>query len=272
MFWTDVFLLTLILQLNNIFIPTKFIFYINLFYMLRNFINSILKNSGYKLEKIRVKKTNAEGYPEYLEEAAALELDVNEYLDNNKGWIKPLPVLEEVFFPFIKNFNSPVIMELGPGTGRWSRHIAEFAKKINCSEYCLVDHSPWFVNFLSDYFRENVLIKVKQNDGISLPFEKGSFDVIFSQGVLPELKPPVIYLYAKEFSRVLKSGGVCVFDYFTYDSPEGWDYFIKESEKGNLFYTYYTDELIDKIFFQEGFELIQRFTYSKSKFPVYRKI
>jgi len=258
--------------IKQYFYPCKIYILHKLIFMLRNLLNSILKFSGYRLEKIRVKKTNAEGYPQYLEEASALNLDVNDYLDNNKGWIKPLPVLEDTFFPFIKNLNSPSILELGPGTGRWSRYIADFAKKINCREYILVDHSPWFVNFLSEYFKDNDLMKVKQNDGVSLPFFNSSFDVIFSQGVLPELKPPVIYLYAKEFSRVLKTGGICVFDYFTYDSPEGWDYFIKESEKGNLFYTYYTDELIDKIFFQEGFELIQRFTYSKSKFPVYRKI
>lgn len=239
--------------------------------MLKSFINSILQSKGYRIEKIRVKKTNAEGYPKYLDEATKIGLDVNDYLDEHKGWIKPLPVLEEALYPFINHLRSPRIMELGPGTGRWSRYIKDHLKTMDCTEYYLVDHSPWFVDFLSKYFSEEKFIKTKQNDGVSLPFENGSFDIIFSQGVLPELKPPVIYLYAKEFSRVLTNGGICVFDYFTYDSEEGWEYFITESEKGNLFYTYYTDSLIDKIFKQEGFELIERFTYGKSKFPVYKK-
>ncbi|MBS1518757.1 MAG: class I SAM-dependent methyltransferase [Bacteroidetes bacterium] len=239
--------------------------------MIKSLINSVLKSRGYKLEKIRVKKTNAEGYPAYLEEAEKMGIDVNEYLNGHKGWIKPLPVLEESFFPFVREIKSPKILELGPGTGRWSVYILEFAKKLNCSEYNLVDHSPWFVDFLSKYFSGEEIVKTTQNNGVSLPFDNGSFDVIFSQGVLPELKPPSIYLYAKEFSRVLKKDGICVFDYFTYDSDEGWEYFIRESNKGNLFYTYYTDALIDKIFSQEGFTLVERFTYSKSKFPVYRK-
>lgn len=240
--------------------------------MLKDLINSILKSKGYKIEKIRVKKTNAEGYPKYLEEAAEIGLDVNDYLDAHKGWIKPLPVLEETLFPYIKDLKSPRVMELGPGTGRWSRFIKDHLKTLNCTEYYLVDHSPWFVDFLDKYFSNEKFIKTKQNDGFSLPFENESFDAIFSQGVLLELKLPVIYLYAKEFSRVLTKGGVCVFDYFTYDSEEGWEYFLKASNNGSLFFTYYPDSIIDKIFLQEGFSLVKRFTYGKSKFPVYKKI
>ncbi|MEO8665795.1 MAG: class I SAM-dependent methyltransferase [Ignavibacteria bacterium] len=216
-------------------------------------------------------EAKAEGYPDYLRAANELGLDVNDYLDNNLGWIKPGQVLEEVLYPVMTNLQSPKILELGPGTGRWTRQILKRAKQINSTEFSLADHSQWMIDFLRSYFNNEKIIKAYKNNGISLPFKQNEYDLIFSQGVFIELKPSFIYLYSKEFARVLKPGGYCVFDYFNFDSNDGWEYFIKESDKGNIYYTFYSDEFIDRLFKLAGFILEKRFTYGKAKFVVMKK-
>lgn len=35
-------------------------------------------------------------------------MDVNDYLDSKLGWIKPKPVLEEVFYPVLETISKPV--------------------------------------------------------------------------------------------------------------------------------------------------------------------
>jgi len=214
----------------------------------------------------------AEGYPRYLEKASSLGKDLNDFLDEDMGWIKPLPVLEETLFPVFDKFSSPEILELGPGTGRWTRHILKKAKQYNLKRITLVDHSEWMINFLKEYFKDESVIEFVKNNGQSLSFDPGSFDIVFSQGVFIELKPSFIYLYSIELSKVIRQGGYFVFDYFNFDSDEGWNYFIEESHKGNIYYTFYSDNFIQKIFTMAGFELQKKYVYGKAVFAVFRKI
>ncbi len=238
--------------------------------LMKKLIGNLLRNLNYKPEK-KINARRAEGYPEYLKEATKLNIDVNDYLDNNLGWIKPGPVLEDVFFPVLKNIHHPKILELGPGTGRWTREILKKAKELNCCDFVLVDHSQWMIDFLNSYFQNEKIINTYKNNGISLPLKKDEFDIIFSQGVFIELKPSVIYLYSKEFFKVLKPGGFCVFDYFNCESENGWNFFINQSDLGNIHYTYYTDGFIEKVFESSGFNFEIRFTYGKSNFIVFKK-
>jgi len=237
---------------------------------MKYFINSILGKFNYKLEKKYSNKAKSEGYPDYLEAANKLNTDVNDYLDN-LGWIKPQPILEEVFYPVLNNISAPIIMELGPGTGRWTRHIVDKAKQLKSKEYYLIDHAAWMVDFLNTYFKNEPILKVLKNNGLSIPLKDSIIDIIFSQGVFIELKPSNIYLYSKEFSRVLQPGGFCVFDYFNCENEEGWNFFIDQSNKGNVYFTYYSDDFIEKVFEISGFRLETKFTFGKSKFVVFKK-
>lgn len=213
----------------------------------------------------------ADGYPRYVDEASKLNIDVNDYLDNNMGWVKPLPILEKYVYPVIDKFPEGKILELGPGTGRWSRYILKKIKSLNYKEYILLDHSVWMLEFLKGYFKDENIIRFVRNNGMNIPDVGKDIDIVYAQGVLVALKPSFIYIYSKEFAAVLKSGGYCIFDYFNFDTKEGWDYFINESDKGNTVYTYHTDEFIDKIFSMAGFTLEQREAIGKSRFVVFKK-
>ena len=73
---------------------------------MKKIINSFLSKFNYKIEKKYSNQSKSEGYPAYLEAANKLSMDVNDYLDNNLGWLKPKPVLEEVFYPVLDNIAS----------------------------------------------------------------------------------------------------------------------------------------------------------------------
>ncbi len=60
---------------------------------MKRIINSFLNRFDYKIEKKYINKNKSEGYPSYLEAAGKLNLDVNDFLNNNMGWLKPKPVL-----------------------------------------------------------------------------------------------------------------------------------------------------------------------------------
>lgn len=234
-------------------------------------INSFLNRFDYKIEKKYTNKNRSEGYPSYLEAADKLNLDVNDYLNNNMGWPKPKPIVDEILFPLLENIPKPNILELGPGTGRWTRYILEKANQLKAKEYYLIDHAVWMIDFLSNYFKNETIVKVIRNDGLSLPVKDSFFDMAFSEGLFIQLKPGNIYLYAKEFSRVLKPGGYCVFDYYNCDNEEGWDFFVDQSNKKHTYFTFYPDHFIEKIFITSGFLLEKRVTYGKSIFVIFKK-
>src|SRR5215469_3176288 len=107
----------------------------------------VLAPLGYELRD-RVLSERPEGFAGYLEAAYAEGMDVNDYEEERLGWRLPLPTLEELVFPSLRDDSR--VCEIGPGTGRWSRHMAG---RVPLGELHLVDPSPWMVRFLTRYFQ-----------------------------------------------------------------------------------------------------------------------
>src|SRR5262249_10090004 len=158
---------------------------------------------GYELRD-RVLSERPEGFVGYLDAATQVGLDVNDYEEQQLGWRLPLPTLEAVVFPYLQS--DAKVCEIGPGTGRWSRHLAQ---TIPDGDVHLVAPSPWMVRFLRSYVASApTRVESHLNDGQSLPFEQDRWlDLVFSANTLVELKLGTIYRYAREFSRCLKPGG-----------------------------------------------------------------
>src|SRR5262245_7321718 len=175
----------------------------------------VARRFGYTLQPWRV-DDKSEGFVGYVAQARQAGMDVNDWEEQVLGWVPCLPALERVVFPGLQP--EWRVIEVGPGTGRFSRHIAA---RLPRGELCLVDHSPWMVGCLRQYFQNNRNVSVTLNDGFTLPFEeRGWADLVFSAGTLIALKLGAIELYAREFQRVLKSGGRVIFDYIDPDTPE----------------------------------------------------
>jgi SAM-dependent methyltransferase len=194
-------------------------------------------------------------------------MDVNDYEEQRLGWRLPRPTLDEVVFPYLTP--QARVCEIGPGTGRWSRHILE---RIPSGELHLVDPSPWMVRFLDGYFAAQPVVRAHLNDGQSLPFERADWlDVIFSANTLVELKLGVIYLYARDFARCLKPGGYAVVDYVDPTTPEGWAHLTTQPPDMAPVYTFHAPQVIDQVFATTGLRIEQRYQVGKSTFVVARR-
>ena len=232
-----------------------------------SFINRLLSPFGYEVIRSARGGANekAEGFPSYLRQARKVDMDVNDWIEQELGWLPALPILEQTTFPYL-NADS-VVCELGVGTGRWSRHLAA---KLPRGELHLVDHSPWIVHFLQDSFRENPRVHCHLGTGSSLPFKRDAWiDCVFSQGTFIELKLGPILLYAREFYRVVKPGGRCIFDFIDIGSVEGWNYL--ETQSLSTSYTYHTEDTIERVFSSCGFLTEKTYQIGKSTYFVVRK-
>jgi ubiquinone/menaquinone biosynthesis C-methylase UbiE len=240
-------------------------------HMIKSSADAILAPFGCELTR---KQTNgapdpkADQFPIYLLEANRLGMDVNDYEEQKMGWSDALPILEATVFPYLRS--DSIVCNLGVGTGRWARHIV---KKVPKGELHLVDHSPWMTNFLHGYFQANPNIHIHLNDGYSFPFPQGwCVDFVVSCGTFIALKLGHIYLYSREFFKVLKPGGYCMIEYIDVTREEGWKRL--ESQSNRQFascYTYYTPEVLERVFSSAGFEIVKLHHMSASAFLVAKK-
>lgn len=239
-------------------------------------IKNIFGRFGYELRKKRkeitkVSTRKAEGFPEWLRKAEEAGMDVNDYICSKMG--SPVPTLEMFVFPYLKGIKDPVFCEIGIGTGRWSRDIAEELRKNGDWKLYLIDHSPWIINFLANYFEKEKNIIPLLNDGLTLPIEESrSVDIAFSNGTFIEFNLPTICSFSLEFKRVLKKNGYAIFNYIDIDSEVGYKHMAGQSEVLNSCFTYHNASTIDRIFTDAGFELIVRQVLGNSTYVVFRKI
>ncbi len=129
------------------------------------------------------------------------------------GWYDEEPFLDALT-PHL-SLDSDVL-ELGCGAGRISRHVAPLVSQLVCT-----DRS----RSMTDEARENLSahanVRVATTDGFALTeFPDATFDLVFAQGVLGYLGPNELLGLLDEVRRVLVTGGVCVFNFFTIDRPD----------------------------------------------------
>jgi len=225
-----------------------------------------LRPFGYEVRD-RVLSEKPEGFPGYLEAAHRLGMDVNDYEESRLGWYPAETLLAATLFPHLQA--DSVVCEVGPGTGRFSRYIVP---RIPHGQLLLIDHSPWMVRFLNGYFRNQPNVSVHLGDGQSLPLAAdGWVDVVFVAGTIIALKLGNVSQYAAEFARVLKPGGLVVFDYLDPTTEDGWSHLHTEGRRLADVYTYHAPEVIDRVFSEAGFSSFERQQLSSSTYFSARK-
>ena len=212
---------------------------------------------------------NGDGFPGYVERAAADGIDVNDWIERELHWTPALPVLAELVFPLITP--ASVVCEVGVGTGRWSRHLLT---RVPEGRLVLVDRSQWVVGFVRDYFRTSQNVRaIACQGGASLPFDDSSWaDLFFSQGLFITMKLGHIRCYLNEFARALKKGGHAVFDFIDPSTPMGWEFLERESVRAHDVFTYHSAAHIEGCCNAAGLHVEKFESIGKSTYVVARKI
>lgn len=99
-----------------------------------------------------------------------------------------------------------VVLEIGPGFGRWTRKLIEISKHlvaVDVTEKCIAHCKKLFAD------KSNVEFHI--NDGRSLDVvAENSVDYVWSFDVFVHIEPPDIERYLREFQRILKDDGVVI--------------------------------------------------------------
>lgn len=97
-----------------------------------------------------------------------------------------------------------VMVEIGPGAGRWTEHLVKRASKLTG-----IDISQTCVDICEKKFGKPGVVEFRKTDGCDLPgIADSSLDVIWSFDVFVHINQPEVKKYLEEFARTLKPGGV----------------------------------------------------------------
>jgi ubiquinone/menaquinone biosynthesis C-methylase UbiE len=195
-------------------------------------------------------------FKKHLKRAEEKGIDVNESVEDD--WGGTMRWLENYILPAIRKPN-PVICEIGPGSGRFSRHLIERAKM-----YYFVDYSDFVCDLLEKMFgsRENARIIKAQNSDLS-SIESNSVDFVFSMGTFVHLFIEQIYGYFSESYRILSQNSQCVIHFANFMDDGGYDFFIeklpinKQYDRHSAF-RFYHPEMIDKMAVKIGFSVVNK--------------
>lgn len=133
-----------------------------------------------------------------------------------RGWKElrtpKIPTNERVVKHILSIFNNKIkgrkILEVGAGSGGDSIYLAKQGARVYCLDY--VSSSLELIKAVSK--KEQVAVEVVMADIRAIPFADGSFDAVFSAGVMEHFRRDEILSVFIEQKRVLKNGGFLLVD------------------------------------------------------------
>jgi ubiquinone/menaquinone biosynthesis C-methylase UbiE len=224
--------------------------------------NAVLRPLGAQLVPYepRPKPWDAD-FLRWIREAEASGKDPNDVGD--VAWDDdPLKhALEAHYLPHIHP--DSVVLELGPGTGRATRHVIS-----HCREMILADYSQLVCDWLSKYLQNKGRFKILLIDGPSLAaIEDQRVDMAFANGVFEHIDMDDLFYFLEEFYRVLKPGSVLSFNFDNVMTEEGVSWY-REYRRGpgtKCLFKFYHPEAVRNLGEQAGFRLLKLST-SQSRF------
>ncbi len=119
----------------------------------------------------------------------------------------PSKVVEDYIRPYV-NFSS-VVLEIGPGGGRWTKYL------LNAKKIILVELNPDFFQYLKTRFNKHIdKLEFYQTSGYEVDkIDDNSVNSVFSFGTFVHIDPEGINQYLAQIRRVLTPSGIAVIQY-----------------------------------------------------------
>jgi SAM-dependent methyltransferase len=123
----------------------------------------------------------------------------------SRGWGSPDMQWYGTLWPRLRSWlPRPVILEIGPGHGRWTQYLKEL-----CERLILVDLSETCIRACRERFAGLMHLEYFVTDGRSLHMiPDGSVDFVFSFGSLVHAEADVFQAYLRQLFLKLKDGGL----------------------------------------------------------------
>lgn len=176
-------------------------------------------------------------------------IDPNDVGD--REWDDPRAHVEAIFMPHIRP--DSVVLELGPGTGRITRHLIG-----RCGEMILADFSAVACQWLDEYLAGKGRFRTLCLDRPLLPgVAANSVDFAFAFGVFEHVGLDDTRWYLDEFHRVLQPQGTVIFNFDNLMTRQGLEWHSRwRGEPGhrNIF-RFYHPEMIAWLARETGFEV-----------------
>ena len=180
-------------------------------YSVRFLVNACLKSMDRWLVAMEQKRSLAEPWCISAQRWTATEnkQQWNTYDWSRRGeeWTKSEHWKAEVIARFLEPYmpQQGVLLEIGPGGGRWTEVLQRRAKTLY-----VVDVSEKAIQLCKDRFADCSNIVFKLGNGSTIDLTDASIDAVWSYDVFVHITPVDVRTYFRELRRILKRGGRAV--------------------------------------------------------------
>lgn len=195
-------------------------------------------------------------FRDWISSAKAEGVDPNDVGD--AVWVTDClaQTLDRCYLAFVPEGGT--VLELGPGTGRLTRHLIGRAGRIE-----LVDNSEFVIKWITAYLSGKVDFRANLIQAPVLHhLQDDSMDTVVAHGVFEHLDFDETYWFLVEFRRVLKPAGYVSFNYDTLSSPGGTKWFLEKRRKpgAKCVFRFYTPDFMARIAEVAGLSVVYSFT------------
>lgn len=182
-------------------------------------------------------------FRQWIADAEAKGLDPNDVGD--EAWANDYlsETLNERYLDLVPA--GGVVLELGPGSGRLTRHLIKRAKRVE-----LIDSSKFVIEWISRYLVGKGEFRAQHIPVPAAPhLADNSIDLVVAHGVFEHLDFDESYYFLAEFARVLKQGGKVSFNYDNIASKGGGEWWLSHKRRAGVrsIFRFYTPEFMIRL-------------------------
>ena len=234
---------------------------------LLKFLDWLLWPLGVEIKRARFGRRWDWKFRRWVRQAKERGVDPNDIGD--REWdVDPLKIaLDKFYLPHVRP--DSVVLELGPGSGRLTRHVIG-----RCKHMILADSSAFAAKWLPRYLAgkgslEVIRLRLPAFPGVA----DGGVDLVLANAVFDHVYVDDAYRFLREFHRVLRPGGVAAFNAPDLMTDVGLELFtghLSDTDARSIF-QFYHPEVVARLAAETGFHLRQHESHQRYTYYVLEK-